>query len=298
MKKESYKLIIKIILLIIALSAVIWMVFNFEVKTSVVSTLESEKDLSEYGHDVTGDILINEAPDTTTSDYKTYTNDKYSFSYPSTWIFKENPSEGVILQITAPNGDGEFVLGVFESQGSDISAKSFECKDIPWTKNTSNNLWYRTKCLATFPQKYIELTTNNEELSVVLEKMLSTFKLNSSTFANDGIKTPVITSISPTSGPVGSVIELKGSNFPGFESDLNAWIVSEKGEKGILFDTQANPKNYNLIKVKIEDRVCKKDTSYSGLPCPEYMKITPGIYTLYTAPWGKESNKLEFMVTK
>ena len=43
---------------------------------------------------------------------------------------------------------------------------------------------------------------------------------------------PVITSITPSSGPVGTVIELKGTGLRGFEGDENVWITNSTGQKG------------------------------------------------------------------
>ncbi|MEI7513262.1 MAG: IPT/TIG domain-containing protein [bacterium] len=106
---------------------------------------------------------------------------------------------------------------------------------------------------------------------------------------------PVINSISPNSGPIGTIVEIKGNNLNGFEGDMDAIIENSKGETAVLLGmTRVEP---NLIRVKIESKLCKKNNSYSGLPCESYLNIVPGVYNIYTSPWGKMSNKVKFTVT-
>jgi len=111
-------------------------------------------------------------------------------------------------------------------------------------------------------------------------------------------KKPVINSITPTSGKVGTIVEISGDNLAGFEGDLDAWITNDKGEKAFLAGIGSVPREDGIIKVEIDSKLCTVVTTYSGLECPSYMTIIPGVYSIYTAPWGKESNKVEFTVTK
>lgn len=106
---------------------------------------------------------------------------------------------------------------------------------------------------------------------------------------------PVISSISPSSGPIGTVVELRGTNLNGFEGDLDAIIENSKGESAYMLGM--NRTDANLIKVRVESKICKQNNSYSGLPCKAYLNITPGVYNIYTSPWGKVSNKMQFTVT-
>ncbi len=108
---------------------------------------------------------------------------------------------------------------------------------------------------------------------------------------------PVITSISQSSGPIGTIIELKGQNLAGFEGDLDAIIENSRGETAFLKGIGYVPGDYKTIRVKIEARICKTNNSYSGLPCKEYLDIVPGTYKIFTSPWGKTSNKVQFIVT-
>jgi len=110
------------------------------------------------------------------------------------------------------------------------------------------------------------------------------------------IEGPKITSVTPSSGPVGTVVELKGKSFSGFEGDKYAWIENSKGEKGIIYgDTKVATDSY--IKFTLASKYCTADTSYSGNPCPSYISITPGAYKIYVMPWGTLSNKVTFTVS-
>lgn len=118
---------------------------------------------------------------------------------------------------------------------------------------------------------------------------------------------PYIESVRPAKAKTGDTIDLVGRNFAGFEGDLDAWITNSKGEtaylppSGSLYQNDAY-KNVvpgkEVIRVKLEARLCAKNTSYSGEPCDAYVDIVPGIYEIFTRPWGKESNKVRLEVTK
>lgn len=113
-------------------------------------------------------------------------------------------------------------------------------------------------------------------------------------------KNPVIYSVTPTSGPVGTKITIKGKNLNGFEGDLNARIATEFNtadySSGIMYGERTG--STDTIVTVIKSPLCKKDNSYSGLPCEEYFYVTPGVYNISVKPWGKESNSVSFTVTK
>ena len=106
---------------------------------------------------------------------------------------------------------------------------------------------------------------------------------------------PSIDSIFPNSGSIGTMIEVRGKNFSGFEGDLDAWIENTKGVKGIVYGETGS--NGSLIRFTLKSSFCQIDTSYSGLPCSGFLNITPGIYKIYVAPWGQKSNEVTFTVT-
>ncbi len=113
----------------------------------------------------------------------------------------------------------------------------------------------------------------------------------------DSTDKPIIKSIYPLSGPVGTVVSLSGTNLAGFEGDLDAYIENSKGEVAFLVGIGATPREDKTIRVKIDEKVCITNEKYSGRLCKSYMQITPGKYYLYTSPWGKMSNKVMFTVT-
>lgn len=105
---------------------------------------------------------------------------------------------------------------------------------------------------------------------------------------------PVITSLSKTSGFLGDKLEINGCNFSGFEGDKVAWIENPEGAKGILYgELDSTAKS---IKVVLKSPLCGKDNSYSGLPCGDYLTLMPGSYKIYTEPWGKKSNAVDFII--
>jgi hypothetical protein len=105
---------------------------------------------------------------------------------------------------------------------------------------------------------------------------------------------PVITSISPESGSVGTTIEIRGCNFSGFEGDKNAWIENGEGVKGILYGESGSTSN--LLTLTLKSPLCQTDTSYSGLPCGAELSLSAGTYRIYVTPWGKTSNEAAFVI--
>ncbi|MFA5771045.1 MAG: hypothetical protein WC894_06180, partial [Patescibacteria group bacterium] len=105
---------------------------------------------------------------------------------------------------------------------------------------------------------------------------------------------PVITSLSVVSGVVGTSLEIKGCNFAGFEGDKNAWIKNDKGIAGILRGAEGSTSKLMLVTLK--PTLCQSDVSYSGAACDAFLLLAPGKYNIYVAPWGKESNKIEFSI--
>lgn len=111
---------------------------------------------------------------------------------------------------------------------------------------------------------------------------------------------PFITSINPSSGPIGTIVELKGNNLGGFEGELDAWIENSNGEKAFLSGIGSVPRADQTIRVKIDSQLCKFDYGMKGEPvggCTSYLTITPGAYKIYTYPWGNMSNTVQFIIT-
>lgn len=105
---------------------------------------------------------------------------------------------------------------------------------------------------------------------------------------------PVITSLSNYSGSVGAKIEIRGCNFSGFEGNINAWIENEQGIKGIFYGEEGS--SSKTLKVTLKSPLCQKDNSYSGLPCDAWLTLNPGTYKIFTLPWGRKSNEVNFTI--
>ncbi len=115
---------------------------------------------------------------------------------------------------------------------------------------------------------------------------------------------PVITSINPSSGPLGTVVTIQGKNLSGFEGDLKAYFVRKDGDIITLTDTFGDYTKTagNLIKVSVKIP-CPTPGDYRGntgvalSPCDSTSsELAPGNYEVYAKPWGKESNRVKFTV--
>jgi len=105
---------------------------------------------------------------------------------------------------------------------------------------------------------------------------------------------PFISSLSAYSGKIGNLIEVNGCNFLGFEGDENVWLENAQGQKGIVYGE--NGSSIRTLKIILKSPLCQKDNSYSGLPCEAQINLVPGKYKIYTSPWGKDSNRVDFTI--
>ncbi|OHA19510.1 MAG: hypothetical protein A3C08_01965 [Candidatus Taylorbacteria bacterium RIFCSPHIGHO2_02_FULL_47_18] len=109
---------------------------------------------------------------------------------------------------------------------------------------------------------------------------------------------PVITSISPTSGSVGTKVDIRGCNLAGFEGDQMAIFERSDGEKLTFYGSGYNEK---VMTVTIADN-CPTGSEigrYSGITSPcETIKALPSVYKVYVITWGDEfkSNLATFTV--
>jgi hypothetical protein len=113
----------------------------------------------------------------------------------------------------------------------------------------------------------------------------------------DGNPIPVISSISPLSGIVGTTLTITGNNLNGFEGDrLVTFTNNENGQTGVLDNYDVSATAPHTITIVIPAKICTVSTGLSGKPCPSYIQITPGVYSVSVTPWGTESNKVQFAV--
>ncbi len=109
---------------------------------------------------------------------------------------------------------------------------------------------------------------------------------------------PVITSIYPKSGPIGTEVTIQGCNLSGFENDHNVVFERSDGSMIPLYGGSIGP---NTITKVVLTSYCESGMVvglYSGkeTPCKK-VSATPGAYKVYVNPWGKKSNTASFTVT-
>lgn len=106
---------------------------------------------------------------------------------------------------------------------------------------------------------------------------------------------PVITSISPSSGPIGTKIKIDGCDLYGFEGDFNVVLVRSDGVEVLLDDGRMNS---NTITVQSYCTDGFTIGAYSGIASKcETIEATPGVYKVYIKPWGVKSNVSNFTIT-
>lgn len=116
---------------------------------------------------------------------------------------------------------------------------------------------------------------------------------------------PFIISVSPTSGPVGTKIQIKGCNLAGFEGDLDATFVRSDGKEIPLHGgtTNGSPtaSDSDVTMVVTMQSYCLSGSDFglsSGIfySCTK-VEATPGVYGVYVkTPEGK-SNVATFTVS-
>lgn len=234
-----------------------------------------------------------------TNEWKTYTNEKLGFQikYPSDWevnLNTENSSVELVNSARKGKPDTDTPREVVSIDTIGTGGKITDCRSTGWTVG-SGGIFYKNICVSENLGINMWMSAFDEKGKVVVDSIISTFNFpSSSTTSSEPL--PLITSISPTSGALGTRVELSGTGFSGFEGDKYAWIENTKtGIKGIIYN-EAGATN-NFIPFTLKDKYCTRDNSYSGNPCESYLTITPGEYTIHVYPWGKISNKIKFTVT-
>jgi hypothetical protein len=159
-----------------------------------------------------------------------------------------------------------------------------------YTQQQTNEAIGNQTAQTTQPTTPVPFTSStNNTGNDVAQCPINTFSINDSP--------PVITSITPSSGPVGTTIEIQGCNFLGFEGDKEIWFTNSRGEKGFLNGQmdEATRSSNTVARVTLQQELCKIN-SYSGLDCP-LLKLVPGVYMVYSNSYGGKSNTVNFTVT-
>lgn len=116
---------------------------------------------------------------------------------------------------------------------------------------------------------------------------------------------PVITSITPASGPKGTAIKITGCNLSGFEGDHNVTFERADGVKTTLVGAGTyqlgRGERGTFIEVTVKEPCQKGETvtgAYSGIESQcNFVGLTPGTYKVSTTPWGTKSNEMTFTIT-
>ena len=117
--------------------------------------------------------------------------------------------------------------------------------------------------------------------------------------------TPVVTSISPTFGAIGTKVEIRGCNFTSFEGDLDSIFVRSDGKEipvsgGNWYPGYGGGAGRGKIMIITVQSYCESGSitgSYSGITSPcQTIRATPGTYKIYVTAWGKKSNLATFTV--
>ena len=160
-------------------------------------------------------------------------------------------------------------------------------------------IYYKNNTVRTTPVSPIPDVVNNVPTTT---QMTSTTTLPI-TCKSETDGAPVITSLSSYSGPIGTLLKVNGCNLSGLEGDLKLSFERADGKKTLLTDTFGDyPKTSDkLIQVRIKEP-CQKGEKiigdYSGIESEcQYVELTPGVYKVYTEPWGKKSNVADFTIT-
>jgi hypothetical protein len=110
---------------------------------------------------------------------------------------------------------------------------------------------------------------------------------------------PVLTSITPnTTDKVNTQFVIKGQNLNGFEGSTLVIVTNQNGVKGYLYASSNIPEGSTTIKFTLPTQLCTKVMGESGIPCPSFTPMTPGVYKISVSPWEKTSNELTLIIMK
>lgn len=105
------------------------------------------------------------------------------------------------------------------------------------------------------------------------------------------VTTIPLTRIDPPLISIGGAVTITGSQFSGH--DTLVWI--EKGtDRGVLWGGM--PQSDVSIDMVIPTKVCTRYTGASGLPCPWYMTLKPGVYQIRVENQNGRSNPLPLTI--
>lgn len=261
----------------------------------------------------TGPLIIE---NNKTSGWKTYTNTEYGFEikYPNSLSFTigeyPNLNYWYVKFFYGNNSDeSHLVIRVEKSSLGQMSVKNSKGtlpgKIIAGAETTILIGDASGKCQDTFlnTENWSYIFSNHCRQDNLFDNMISTFKLITPEKDQFGNLIPKIYSISPASGPKGTVVEIRGIGLSGFEGDLDVYFEKPNGKKVMLTDTFGDyvKTQDKLIKVVLVEP-CQPGEKvygrYSGIESEcNFVELTPGMYKVYIDHLGTKSNIVNFEIT-
>ncbi|MEI8249426.1 MAG: hypothetical protein WCG07_02945 [Candidatus Taylorbacteria bacterium] len=149
-------------------------------------------------------------------------------------------------------------------------------------------------CLSVY--RYIQVV----DISVKTDNDTGSSTVNQiNSYVNDGQQIPKIYSINPTrTDHINTLVTIKGIYLNGFEGGTAVWFENNLGESGVIEASSYVPIGATTLTFKLPNELCIKNMGESGLPCPSYMGMRPGVYKVYVQAWGISSNKLDFVISQ
>ncbi len=210
---------------------------------------------------------------------KEYVGGYTTISYPSDWKLVES------LDNVSKKDFSETILSSSENDDAVIkiitSFKEHSCSSIA----TAKRCW-SGYTVGNDPQR---ITIYTESDNVEVERLFDSVVHHNS-------HDTYIESIYPTSGPVGTVVEIRGSNITNTEFD-GVPVVQLKDKAGKVYFVlekieSGKDSSSNWLRITVKDKLC---SSLENFNCKEYSKVVPGVYEINT---GVGSNGVKFEVTK
>ena len=151
-----------------------------------------------------------------------------------------------------------------------------------------------------FSLKLIEQNQFRLNQSKDFQQFYKSLKLTSpapATSINGGSDTPIISSIVPIKGKIGSEFVITGKYLNGFEGSTIVSFTDKDGKKGYMEVNSYTPAGATTLKFTLKNQICTTVLGESGNPCPSYLTITPGVYEVSAQPWSIRSNKVMVTIT-
>ncbi len=146
----------------------------------------------------------------------------------------------------------------------------------PWNTNDSGSIVLDSRVFPLGTYYWLSILENADGESAY------DFSDASFEIVNGTIPAPVISSLSPTSGPVGTQVSITGTNFS-YENTING--------QGTSGDFQVHTYSYNGRTLSFVIPAELANTSWAGQP------VVPGVYKIQVGSTNGSSNKYNFTVT-